>query len=86
MADRPVTHTRKDQVGNITALGCPNHSWSVRPAASIISDIKSGTHTYYVPWVSGRTGIQVVQGSNGEYLRTDRDGTVRNNLDDLPDI
>ena len=29
--------------------------------------------------------IHVVNGPRGKYLRTDRDSTVKNNLDDLPD-
>jgi hypothetical protein len=86
MADRPVTHSRKDQYGNIAALGNPNGAWSVRSSSLIISDIQSGTHTYYVPWQSGRTDISVVRGPYGQYLRTDRDNTSRNNLDDLPGI
>jgi hypothetical protein len=86
MADMPVTHSRKDQYGNIIALGCPGQTWSPRSSSLIISDITSGSHTYYVPWTSGRTEIHVVRGAYGNYLRTDRDGTSRNNLDDLPAI
>lgn len=85
MADMPVTHSRKDQYGNIIALGCPGQTWSPRSSSLIISDITSG-HTYYVPWTSGRTEIRVVRGTYGNYLRTDRDSTSKNNLDDLPDI
>ncbi len=37
-------------------------------------------------WPGGvRTEIRVVNGPTGKYLRTDRDNTSRNNLDDLPD-
>jgi hypothetical protein len=86
MADRSVTHSRKDQYGNITALGNPNAAWSVRSSVLVVSDIQSGSHTYYVPWQSGRTEISVVRGPYGPYLRTDRDNTSRNNLDDLPGI
>lgn len=59
--------------------------WSPRTKQDAIQDIENGIHTYYVPWTSGRTEIRVVQGSNGKYLRTDRDSTTKNNLDDLPD-
>ena len=86
MADRPVTHSRKDQYGDITALGNPSAVWSVRSSSLIINDIQTGTHSYYVPWQSGRTEIRVVRGTYGPYLRTDRDNTSRNNLDDLPGI
>lgn len=70
---------------NITALCDEGASWSPRSKADAISDINSGAHTYYVPWKSGRTEIRVVDGATGEYLRTDRDNTERNNLQDLPD-
>ena len=85
MADRAVRKTRKDEDGDILALCNPGDYWSPRQKADAIQDIESGLHTYYVPWQSGRTPIRVVNGPNGKYLRTDRDNTSRNNLDDLPD-
>ena len=86
MADRQVRQTRKDKDGDITALCNPGEYWSPRLKAGAISDIETGVHTYYVLWSRGtRTEIRVVNGPNGKYLRTDRDGTPRNNLDDLPD-
>lgn len=85
MADRPVRKTGKDSEGDITSLCNDGSSWSPRSKARAISDIENGIHTYYVPWTSGRTEIRVVNGPTGKYLRTDRDNSVRNNLDDLPD-
>ena len=85
MADRAVTKTGKDRDGDITALCNPGMSWSPRSKRDAINDIESGTHTYHVPWTDGRTEIRVVNGPKGKYLRTDRDSTSRNNLDDLPD-
>ena len=85
MADREVTRTGKDRDGDITALCNPGRSWSPRSKRDAIHDIESGIHGYYVPWSSGRTEIHVVNGQTGKYLRTDRDSTSRNNLDDLPD-
>lgn len=85
MADRAVYQTRKDRDGDILALCSPSESWSPRLKADAIRDIENGIHTYYVPWTDGRTEIRVVKGPNGKYLRTDRDNTARNNLDDLPD-
>lgn len=85
MADRAVRQSRKDSVGDITAIGDTGQYWSPRMKQDAINDIESGTHTYYVPWVSGRTEIRVVNGQTGKYLRTDRDNTEKNNLDDLPD-
>jgi hypothetical protein len=86
MADRAVTQARHDSDGDVTALGNPDASWSPRLKWDVINDIESGLHTYYVPWkIAGRTDIRVVNGPNGKYLRTDRDNTERNNLDDLPE-
>lgn len=85
MADRAVRRTGKDRDGDITSLCNPGDHWSPRAKAHAINDIEMGIHTYYVPWKSGRTEIRVVNGPNGKYLRTDRDQTEKNNLDDLPD-
>ncbi len=85
MADRPVRKTKKDRDGDILALCDDGSVWSPRLKADAINDIESGVHTYYVPWTDGRTEVRVVEGENGKYLRTDRDNTSRNNLDDLPD-
>lgn len=85
MTDRAVRKTAKDEEGDILALCNDGSIWSPRQKADAIRDIESGTHTYYVPWKSGRTEIHVVNGPTGKYLRTDKDNTERNNLDDLPD-
>lgn len=86
MADRRITHSGKDWKGNITAIGNPGQYWSPVLSAQAINDIESRTHTYYVQWPEKRTEIRVVDGNSGKYLRTDRDSTTRNNLDDLPDL
>ena len=85
MADRPVRKTGKDSDGDITSLCNDGSYWSPRSKADAIRDIETGLHTYHVPWKSGQTEIHVVDGPTGKYLRTDRDDTSRNNLDDLPD-
>lgn len=86
MADRQVTHTGKDRDGDITKLCNPGAVWSPRAKHDAINDIQAGLHTYFVRWSDGkRTDIHVVNGATGKYLRTDRDNTTRNNLDDLPD-
>jgi len=85
LADRAVRQTRKNQDGDITALCDSNALWSPRGKRDAINDIETGTHTYFVPWKSGRTEIRVVNGHHGKYLRTDRDNTSHNNLEDLPD-
>jgi hypothetical protein len=86
MAERRVTHTRKDRDGDITALGNLGEFWSPRQKADAIRDIENKLHNYYVQWPEKRTEIHVVKGPTGKYLRTDRDDTERNNLDDLPDF
>ena len=85
MVERLVTRTGKDDDGDITALCNPGEYWSPRYKNSAIGDIETGRHTYYVQWQDRRTDIHVVDGPKGKYLRTDRDSTPRNNLDDLPD-
>ena len=84
MTDRAVRQSRKDAHGNITALGDAGEAWSPRASANVIADIEYGIQTYFVPWSIGRTEIKVVNGPRGKYLRTDRDNTLKNNLDDLP--
>lgn len=85
MAHRFVTRTRKDTDGDILALCHSAETWSPRLKRDAINDIESGLYEYSVAWSDGTTAIRVVDGPRGKYLRTDRDATSRNNLDDLPD-
>jgi len=86
MADRKVTRSGKDRDGDITALCNPGASWSPRKKWDAIHDIDARIHRYFVPWSDGKeTTIRVVDGPTGKYLRTDRDNTPKNNLDELPD-
>ena len=76
----------KDTDRDITALCNAGHPWSPRFKSDAIYDIGHGIHEYWVHWTnSPETRIRVVNGRYGKYLRTDRDGTSKNNLDDLPD-
>ena len=88
MAKRYVRQSGKDRDGDITKL-CNSDAgiyWSPRSKSDAISDIESGAHEYWVNWLhSPETKIRVVNGRYGKYLRTDRDSTSKNNLDDLPD-
>jgi Protein of unknown function (DUF3892) len=86
VADRAVRKTGKNRDGDITSLCNAGDVWSPRSKADAINDIERGLHTYHVPWTTGRTEIRVVKdATKGKYLRTDRDSTTKNNLDDLPD-
>lgn len=86
MVERKVSRTKKDKDGDILGLCNSGDYWSPRSKADAIKDIESGSYSYYVLWSDGmKTQIRVVNGSTGKYLRTDRDSTSRNNLDDLPD-
>ncbi|MEQ8661852.1 MAG: alpha/beta fold hydrolase [Gammaproteobacteria bacterium] len=81
---RAVTASAKRD-GRIMALCHPGEPWSPRAAADAIRDIETGAHTYYVERDAPRTGIHVVDGADGKYLRSDPDGVPANNLDALPD-
>jgi hypothetical protein len=86
MADRRVTKSRKNSEGDITALCNTGEVWSPRRKQDVIFDIETGAHTYHVLWSDlVKTSIRVVHGASGKYLRTDKDNSVRNNLDNLPD-
>ena len=84
--ERQVTRTKKDGDGDILALCQAGATWSPRYKTDAIRDIESGVYSYYVLWNDGmKTTVHVVNGPTGKYLRTQRDNTSKNNLDDLPD-
>ena len=86
MAKRYVNKSGKDKDGDITKLCNSSADWSPRQKADAIRDIETSNHSYCVSWTDGQeTEIKVVNGATGKYLRTLRDGSTRNNLDDLPD-
>jgi len=86
MAKRFVNKSGKDRDGDITKLCHAGEVWSPRLKADAIRDIENKVHEYFVRWTDGQeTIIKVVNGSSGKYLRTQRDGSTKNNLDDLPD-
>lgn len=82
MADRQVTRTGKDRYGDITALCGP---WGRTGKAMAILEIESRRYTYFVQDRFGRRAdVQVVNGPTGKYLRTDRNSSCSDNLDNLP--
>ena len=84
MPRRLVTHSGKDDEGDITALCRPGAYWSPRQKSGAISDIESRAHQYYVRVGMQDVNIHVINGQTGKYFRTDPDSTKTNNLDDLP--
>lgn len=86
MAERQVTASGKDARGDITKLCKSGEYWSPRSKADAIADIDGKVHSYFVVWPDGkRTPVNVVDGPSGKYLRTTKDGSTSNNLQDLPD-
>jgi hypothetical protein len=85
MASRTVTHSGKDLYGDITAIGIRG-VWQDSKATAI-SNIERGAGGYHVSWADGQvTPIKVVHGATGKYLRTQRDGSTGNNLENLDDL
>jgi hypothetical protein len=83
VADHAVYRTRKDQWGNIIALG---GQFGLVSHSDAIVGIVAGAETYYVPMDGGGGAlIEVADGHFGAYLRANWDGAERNNLTDLPD-
>lgn len=83
MADRKVTGTGKDADGDITSV-CG--SWGKTSKSAAIAEIETGVNRYYVDGASGsQVDVIVVDGDTGKYLRTDPDGSVADNLGELPD-
>jgi len=78
-----VYRTRKDQWGNIVALG---GEFGVITHPDAILSIERNVDLYYVPLEAGAGSIvEVRDGPHGKYLRSNWDGQGRNNLMDLPD-
>ena len=86
VADRLVTHSGKNQDGDITSLGNPAEPWSPRSKADIIRDIEDGVHAYYTGTQERkRANVVVVAGTLDKYLFTDQDGAAVRHLSSLPD-
>lgn len=86
MAARRVTKTQKHEDGYIAALCHDGATWSQRSKARAIKDIDNKAHTCYTKSPDGRRAeVEVVEGKRATHLRTNWDGTRRNNLRDLHD-
>jgi hypothetical protein len=90
MKTREVTHVRRNDDGDITALCNPGEAWSPREKEDAIADIEMGNHDYYVVVKGNKVPIDVVHRpmaakDKGFYLRTVKDGEMPHNLDELPE-
>ncbi|EMK0855219.1 DUF3892 domain-containing protein [Listeria monocytogenes] len=50
----------------------------------VVTNLNFGANYYYTDVNSNRAEVEPVQGSNGWYIRTKRDGTTSDNLLSLP--
>jgi hypothetical protein len=83
--EREVHRTGRDTKKNITKLCSTGQPWSPRLKDDAIDDIEKGRFRYFVLKDNKKAYVEVVNGQNGKFLRTNWDGTKRNNLEDLPD-
>ena len=87
MADRTVTHAKRNSDGNIVAIGNPDTDWYQRDARWAIQDILEHRHRYLVISTTGiARPIDVINGPSGAYLRSRGDSSDANNLDFMPDF
>jgi Protein of unknown function (DUF3892) len=68
---------RNDTHEGITHLGGANWKWT---RADVIRSIENGSNTFYSRVDGYRAEVLVVNGSNGKYVRTYRDGKWTDNL------
>jgi Protein of unknown function (DUF3892) len=81
MADVQVTCINKQPRNNphegITDLGGATWKWTRQ---QVIDSIKGGSNTFYTLVGGKRAEVGVVNGPNGEYVRTHADGYWNDNL------
>ena len=81
MADVQITCINKQPRNNthegITHLGGATWKWTRQ---QVIDSIQSGSNTFFTLVGGKRADVGVVNGSNGEYVRTHADGYWNDNL------
>lgn len=92
-ADYLISHVRRDSNGVVTEVmlhedkGEIVHKIGVKTKDEVISLLKKGYTVYTILWgyPKWNQGAEVgyVRNSNGEYLRTNRNTTDKDNLDNL---
>jgi hypothetical protein len=84
MSIRSVTSIGVDRQGEVVRLCHDGADWSPIAVADAVMDMELGIHSYCVNWPEGTTQITDAMDGDLKYLRTERDGTARNSLLDLP--
>lgn len=86
MNDYYVTHVRRNNDGDIVALGNVDEKW-IHEKEDVIKGITNGKACYHVIWQGKPVGITTVDHPDqlGDYLRTTADSTSRTALGSLPD-
>ena len=86
MADVQITCINKQPRSNpyegITHLGGATWKWTRQ---DVINSIRNGTNTFYTLVGGRRANVRVVDGPNGQYLRTYADDVWNDNLLALPE-
>jgi hypothetical protein len=83
---RYITHVKRSLDWDITEICNPIEPWSSVSKKDAIREIESSVYQYFVNWGAFSTQIKVVVNKyDQKYLRTDKDNTKRNNLEELPD-
>lgn len=87
MADLQVTCinrlNRNSTHEGITHLG--GMTWAKKARPQVIFDIDNHVNTYYTLVGGERANVEVVESSNGKYVRTRADGVWNDNLLALPE-
>lgn len=84
MADRVITAVAKDKKDRIVAIGNPGEEWSPLTTAEAIVHIGLDLHTYTTSANGTGSRIVIVNQGGRHYLRSSKDATHSDNLDDLP--
>jgi len=81
---RKVTHSRKDEDGDITHIGNLSATWNIISKAQAIKDIENKDYRYYVNEAGYESEVYVYTKNGNKHIKTTSDSTSKNNLDNLP--
>lgn len=93
MIDYFISAKREDFLGRITHLkvhanqnGRPSSDYSTQTKDQVVNSIESSKE--YYTWYSNKVGakVNVVKVNGNKYLRTDRNETPKDNLENLPNF